>query len=555
MAMNRRGMLGGVAAGGLWAVQAGTALAGISPAGIAHWVRRRVPPAHKLNPFHHPAPEGPVIQTSSGRVRGHSEGTISIFKGIPYGAPTGGANRFLPPKRPTPWKGVKEAVAYGLSCPQPNFPILAEDKGSLADSPQGEDCLVLNVWTPAMPSRLPVMVWFHGGGYTVGAASAPWYDGAALAARHGVVVVTVNHRLNVFGFLDLTSIGGDAFAGSGNAGMLDCVAALEWVRNNISGFGGDPDNVTIFGESGGAGKVSTLMAMPAAKGLFHRAIAESGAALKHIPRQAAARSTKALLDQLGLQAGDIGKLQALPTETILAAMGKLRPPANFGPVVDGHAIPADPWDPAAPELSADIPFMTGSNLTEITFFADTPLDPIDDATLHQKIKSYLRTDDAGADKQIALCRESDPTRDNTLVYQLVTSEYWMRSSVLLQAERKAALGRAPVYVYQFNWLSPARGGKLHCPHGAEIPFAFNNLDKAPELVGSGAVQDALAGQMSAAWTAFARTGNPNVDELPRWPAYDGDRRAVMVFDNETRVELDPGGRQRASIAALKASQA
>ena len=554
--IDRRRMLGGAAAGGLIAAHAGMALAKISLKGIGHRAGGKGPKGHAPGPEHGAAARvQPVVQTVGGRVRGSSDGTVASFKGIPYGAPTGGANRFMPPRPREPWAGVREATSFGLICPQPNFPILAEEKGSLAEGPQGEDCLVLNVWTPQLTGRRPVMVWYHGGGYAVGAGSAPWYDGAALAARHDVVVVTVNHRLNVFGFLDLTSIGGAAAAGSGNAGMLDCVAALAWVRDNIAGFGGDPGNVTIFGESGGAGKVSTLMAMPSAKGLFHRAIAQSGAALRHNTSDAAARATQGLFAQLGLNPGDIAALQALPTQTILEAMGKMRPPGNFGPVVDGSSIPAHPFDPSAPAMSADVPFLTGSNLTESTFFGDTPLEPIDDATLHQKVKTYVRTDDAGADRLIGLFRRTDPSRSNTLVYQLISSEYWMRSGVLVQAERKAALSRAKVYVYQFNRLSPARGGILNSPHGSEIPFAFANIDKAPEISGTGPVQDGLVDQMSAAWTAFARTGDPNVEQLPYWPAYDGGERAVMVFDNQTRVELDPGGAGRVAIATLKSTQA
>jgi para-nitrobenzyl esterase len=399
-----------------------------------------------------------------------------------------------------------------------------------------------------------VMVWFHGGGYSVGGGSAPWYDGHNLAAHQGAVVVTINHRLNVFGFLYLDELAGEAFAGSGNAGMLDCVAALRWVRDNIARFGGDPGNVTIFGESGGAGKVSTLMAMPSARGLFHRAIAESGAALKHATRDQATKAAHALLDALGLQPADLGRLQSLPVEDVLAAMGKVRLPGAFNPVVDGVAIPHDPFDPTAPMASADVPFMTGSNLTEATFFPDTPLDPLDDAALLGHVKSYTHTDDAGAARLVAVYRAENPGRDNVFVYQLIASDYWMRWGVLLQAERKAALRRAPVYVYQFNRMSPARGGKLHCPHGSEIPYAFDNLSTAPDLVGPPARGQALANRMSAAWVAFARTGDPSVAGGLHWPAYGAERR-VMVFDDHSRVETDPGGKGRAAIAALKRGQA
>jgi para-nitrobenzyl esterase len=502
-----------------------------------------------------PSGTGPVVETTSGKVQGFTQGPVAVFRAIPYGAPTSGANRFRAPQPVQPWKGVRAATEWGSVCPQAVSPILQEASGSLLQTPQGEDCLTLAVWTsqPGGHEKLPVMVWYHGGGYAVGGGAAPWYDGARLAARQGVVVVTVTHRLNVFGFLDLENIGGEAFAGSGNAGMLDCARALAWVRDNISAFGGDPGRVTIFGESGGAGKVSTLMAMPAARGLFHRAIAESGAAIRHSTPDQSERSAKALLDQLGVAPSDLGKLQAMPAQDIVKAMGAVR--ANFGPVTDGKVVPAHPFDPGAPLISADVPFMTGSNLTESTFFPDTPLEPLDEAQLLDRVKRYTRTDDKTAAALVSLYAEEHPTRSRTFVYQLISSDFWMRSTVLTQAERKAAMGRAPAYVYQFNWLSPARDGKLHCPHGTEIPFAFDNLDKAPELTGGPNSFQILADKMSAAWAAFARDGYPHADSLPRWPAYQEGERAVMVFDQECGVALDPGSRARIAIGRIKGQQA
>ena len=545
--IDRRTALGGAAL--LWTGAAGAAAAKASAAGALHWVGRQLSPKH-------PAAAAPVVDTQYGKLAGAQEDGFAVFRGVPYGAPTGGANRFRPPRKPEPWRGVREATAFGSISPQPLFPVIPEENDSEAHEPQGEDCLLLNVWTPKVgPGKRPVMVWFHGGGYTVGGGSAPWYYGHRLAARHDVVVVTINHRLNLFGFLYLAELD-PSFQDAGNVGMQDCVAALEWVQGNISAFGGDPGNVTIFGESGGAGKVSCLMAMPSAKGLFHRAVAESGAALKIATPDQATAGAKAVLSKLGLGPTDIGKLQAMPfAEVLKAAAGG--PGLGAGPVADGRSIPANPFDPGAPAISAEVPFMTGSNLTESTFFTDTPLDPLDEQALHDHVKRYTRVDDGAADGLIALYRNQHPARDNTFLYHLISSEYWMRTGVLQQAERKAAQARAPVYVYQFNRLAAARGGKLHCPHGSEIPYVFDNIASAPELTGTDPAGQILADKMSQAWVAFARHGDPNggVAPIPYWRPYDVAARAVMIFDDECRLELDPDGRGRAAIAAIKAQQA
>ena len=511
------------------------------------WMRSKTPQGGS-------AATGPVVDTRDGKIAGEQLQGCVAFRGVPYGAPTGGSNRFRPPQPRAPWPGVRDASRFGNISPQPSGPIIAEEIDSEAHEPQGEDCLLLNVWTPqAGPGRRPVMVWFHGGGYAVGGGSAPWYRGERLASRHDVVLVSINHRLNVFGFLYLGDLN-PAFAGVANVGMLDCVAALEWVRDNISAFGGDPGNVTIFGESGGAGKVSCLMGMPAARGLFHRAVAESGGALKLGRPEQATATAKAMLDKLGIAATDTAKLQSLPMEQIIKAT-----PAGFqsmAPIVDGRSIPRDPFDPAAPEFSADVPFMTGSNLTESTFFLDTPLDPLNEDELHAHVKSYCNVDDTTAHQLVALYRQEHPSRDNVFLYQLISSEYWMRTTVLTQAERKTALGRAPAYVYQFNRLSPARGGKLHCPHGSEIPYVFDNIASAKEITGDNAAAQVLADRMSAAWVAFARHGDPNMGPaaLPYWPPYSAGSRAVMVLDDECRLEIDPDGRCRMAVAAIKAQQ-
>jgi para-nitrobenzyl esterase len=500
---------------------------------------------------------GPVAQTTAGKVRGFMNGPVHVFKGIPYAASTAGENRFAPPRKRESWSGIRAALELGAKAPQNPTPgLLPEEAVSLSNEPMSEDCLHLNVWTAGLRDgrKRPVMVWFHGGGYSSGSGGNTRYEGSNLATRQGIVLVTVNHRLNIFGHLYLGEIAGEAFADSGNVGMLDIVAALEWVRDNITEFGGDPGNVTIFGESGGGGKVSTLMAMPAAQGLFHRAIVQSGVALRQATRQSATETAKQILKQLGVEPSEAAKLRSIPQAELLAAFGAMRPPPRFTPVVDGRSLPRHPFDPTAPEISANVPLIVGSNATEVTFFADTPLEPIDEATLHERVKRYTRTDDAEAEKLIALYRKSRPKITTEHLYQLIASDYWMTADLVTQAERKAAAGKAPVYVYYFEWPSPVRGGKLRSVHSVEIPFVFDNVHLAEPLVGKGADQAALARTLSSTWARFARSGNPNGKGLPSWPAYNSNTRGVMIFDKVSRVVNDPNREERLAIAAIKARQ-
>jgi len=494
-----------------------------------------------------PSPS-PVAETVSGKVRGYADGAVLVFKGVRYGADTGGDNRWKPPRKPAPWAGVQDATAYGFQSPQPRGgPSLPEVWTELGREPMSEDCLFLNVWTPALTGRRPVVVWFHGGGYTSGSGAMSWFDGTRLARRRDLVVVTVNHRLNVFGHLYLGEAGGADYADSGNAGMLDCVAALEWVRDNISAFGGDPGRVTIFGQSGGAGKVSTLMGMVPAKGLFHRALAMSGNALHAASRDEAAAQTRAWMGRMGL---GMDQLRRLSVEELVSNIGK---GAGGGPVVDGRVYPRASFDGAASPLSADVPFVIGSTATEVTFMETTPLYPMGDAELRTRLERYLHAGAGEVERQIALYRRTRPDVPNTLLHHIIASDYWLTADQALQAERKAAQAAAPAYLYFLQVESTARDGRLHTPHALDIPYFFDNLGYGRAFAGEG--DQRLADAMSASLAAFAATGDPNAPGLPSWPKYDAATRPVMILDHAPRVENDPRREERLAAAALKAGGA
>jgi para-nitrobenzyl esterase len=500
---------------------------------------------------------GATIETTAGKVRGTSQGKVSAFKGIPYGASTAGSMRFMLPANPQPWTGVRDAFDLGHRSPQNPSTLIPEVAAVDSGEPMGEDCLCLNVWTPGVGAghKRPVMVWLHGGGFSNGSGGYTIYDGANLAARHDVVTITVNHRLNAFGYLFLADLGGEKYINSSNLGMLDIVLALEWVRDNISAFGGDPGNVTIFGQSGGGRKVSTLMAMPSAKGLFHRAIVESGASPRGVPHDDANKSTESFLAKLGLKPDQVDQLQKLPMDQILAGMAGGGPGGNavfrMEPVVDGRTLPANPFDPVATDISANVPLLIGSTRTEVGFFPGTPLDPIDEAALHTRVKQSLRSDDAAADRVIVAYRKDQPNISNIDIALELASDLFAWNTSLTEAERKAALGKAPAYMYYFTWNSPVREGKLKAFHTLEIPFIFDNVDAGSSMTGTGQDRYALEDKMSSAWVAFARTGNPNCKGLPNWPAYDAKQRATMFFDNECKLVDDPRPEARLALSSFR----
>ena len=486
----------------------------------------------------------PIVETSAGKVRGTAVDGVKIFKGISYGGTTAGKNRFMPPTKPAAWTAVRDALAYGSSAPQ----ISANGRGPAGSPGESEDCLVLNVFTPELTGgrNRPVMVWLHGGGFATGSGSGPIIDGTNMARSGDVVVVSINHRLNVFGFTYLGEQAGSDFALSGGVGMLDIVAALEWVRENIGRFGGDPNLVTIFGQSGGGRKVATLMSMPGAKGLYHRAIIESGAVLRLTTQEDAVHTTELLLGELELKPGQVRELQTVPFERLLAANAAvykkitMREPGMVAnsPMIDGRALPSHPWDPAAPSLSAGIPLLIGWAHTEETLY-DRPTPEklnLDEAGLRQRAAKQLGGD---PDRVIAAFRKAHPEATPWDLYILIATEHPRGAYTRELAKRKALQASAPVFLYRFDWETPEGGGHMRSPHTIEIQFVFNNIKIAGPLISKMPEAYTLADKVSAAWVAFARTGNPNTAKLPKWPAYSVKSRDTMLFNNENRVAQDP----------------
>jgi para-nitrobenzyl esterase len=524
------------------------------------------------------ASPGPVVETGAGRIRGTVDRGVRIFKGVPYGASTAGTNRFMPPVAPAPWSGVRDAIAYGPRAPQPFRPMIPEIGDALTGSgPMDEDCLRVNVWTSATGNgRRPVMVWFHGGGQRTGSGNSIFYDGAALARNHDVVVVTVTHRLNAFAHLWLAGVpaAGERFGQTSNLGLLDLVAALRWVRDNIAQFGGDPGNVTIFGQSGGGGKTAMLTAMPAAKGLFHRAIIMStlaDTAITGLEPDRAVEAAELLLSRLGIRPVDAARLQQLPPEQIVAALtsggvaggqaGQAGPAADISlryvPVVDGRTLPRHPFEPDASEISATVPIMCGSNECEGIPYGNPndaywTSEPTEAAGLREQVKRMLRVGDADADRLIAVYRTNRP-RDSfgDLAAIMAGDNSALRLSSYVIAERKFAQGKAAVFMYYFPWRSPVRNGKLRSMHCMEIPFFFDHVDDVQFMTGTGRERHALAAKMAGAFAAFARSGNPNHSGLPNWPVFDPTKRATMVFDAEPRMVNDPHGEERRAMQAIR----
>ncbi len=512
-----------------------------------------------------------VVDTTAGKVRGFTRNGIYTFKGVPYADDAGGAGRFAAPAKPRPWSGVRSAMYYGPTCPQAARTGWKNDENAFLfqwdDGQAGEDCLRVNLWTPGVNdgAKRPVMVWLHGGGWTAGSGQEqPAYNGENLSRRGNVVVVGLNHRLNMLGYLNLAAFS-DRYASSVSAGVLDLVASLEWVRDNIANFGGDPGNVLIFGQSGGGGKVSTLMSMPMAKGLFHKAVVESGSTLRLGDLGASEKLGAEVVAQLGLNKSTIGKIEAVPYAQLLAAgdaaIKKLQPnpPAGgigmptvrstaprmgFSPVVDGKIVTRHPFDPDAPDISSGVPMIIGTVLNEMSPSMSNPA--LESMTEDDVRKRAAERYGDRSGMVVDAYRKAYP---DVKPVELLSRMFSVRTNAVTQAERKAALNAAPAYMYLFAWQTPVLDGRPRAFHCSEIPFVFNNADVSAFATGGTAEARALAEKVSDAWIHFARTGDPNHSGLPNWPKYSASAGPVMIFDKTCEVKNDPDRDLRKVVAS------
>jgi para-nitrobenzyl esterase len=500
-------------------------------------------------------PMTPVVQTASGRVRGVVRFGVNQFWGVPYAASTAGPNRFMPPMKPAPWTGLRDCFEVGHRSPQDADGPISEVFALDRQEPMGEDCLNINVFTPGLGAgNRPVMVWLHGGGFAGGSGNWLLYEGTNLARKEDVVVVSVTHRLNLFGFLYLAGLGGgDRWANSSNVGMQDVVAALGWIKENIAAFGGNPSNVTTFGQSGGGSKVTTLMAMPSATGLMHRAIAMSGAQVRGATRENATRAAEQFLGKLGLKTNQLDRLQQFTWQQLQEAFfsePRIQGLAG-GPVVDGRSLPRDQWAPDAPAVSADVPLMMGSTETEDAWSDPPPSLQMPEDEMLTRVRRIVRNDDAKARELVALYRKTHAGISNTDVYLIMNADNTRRANAQLLSELKTAQGKAPAYLYFFNWRSPVHKGQMKAYHTLDIPFAFYNIDQAASMTGAMQNRYALAHKMSAAFAAFARSGNPNHADLPMWPAFNARTYPTMIFGNDTKVVNDPNREERLALKAIR----
>ena len=501
----------------------------------------------------------PVVDTAYGRIAGSRQSGVVAFRGIPYGAPTSGDRRFRPPEPPEPWTGTRSATAFGPSSPptltdadnrhfrrSPTWRVYA---GYDQDLPYSEDCLRLNVWTPAPDEgRRPVVVWLHGGGFSWGSGSSRLTTGDALARRHGLVVVSVNHRLGILGYLHLAAAAGSEWAGSGVAGLLDLRLALEWVRDHIGAFGGDPGNVTIAGHSGGGAKVACLLALPSARGLFRRAIIQSGPVLLRTVDDLEAEETAA---RVLVEAGGLARLRRRPVGEVT----RIGAPYRFRPVVDRVHLTEHPFDPVAAASAAGVSLLIGTTLDDAALFKfdqEPWFASLDADGLREQVATHHSTGLGDhADRVVAAFSDRSPDASPAELLVAISTAR-LRERTELVVRRKLAASAAPVYVYRFDYAAPmpadtAFAGKPMSPHGLELPFVFDVAHRTP-LAGCDPLRVGLAHEMSARWAAFAATGVPGGG----WPEYDLERRPTMVFDRRTTVVDDPDRTERELLAAATA---
>jgi para-nitrobenzyl esterase len=483
-----------------------------------------------------------TAETAYGKVQGIDNAGIKIFKGIPYGASTGGSNRFMPPKKPTPWKGVRECIGCGPVCPQTRADLRSDYAQMImwdrhvGDGAMGENCLVLNVWTPGVDqARRAVLVSFHGGGFATGSGNFPGYDGAQLARFGDVVVVTINHRLAAYGYTHLADLGAPPeFASAGVCGVMDMTASLEWVRDNIAHFGGDPSRVMIFGQSGGGAKTTTMLAVPAAKGLFHRAAIQSGSLIRFTAKDRASESAEKLLAKLGIPKNRIADIQKVSWQQLLEAQtAAMADRAAFAPVLDGKYLPHHAFDPTAPAESANVPIIISTTLEDAALSL-TNFD-LDDAGMMKILND--RFNGKGAEI-IELYRNFYPNKPAFLVQAQAFTDAGGRRNATLQAELKHKQGAAPAYLYLWAWATGGYDGKFGAVHGIDVSASFYNVRDQTVNCGDAAGK-AMAERLASTWVAFAKTGDPNNAKIPHWEPYNPDTRPTMVFDSHMALMHDP----------------
>jgi para-nitrobenzyl esterase len=502
------------------------------------------------------APMTTVAELQSGKVRGARRAGVTIFKGIPYGEPAGGAQRFRPPRKTQGWSGVRDALEFGEVCPQDvkaSQPDPSTIFGQMFEADPsmlhvGEDCLSLNVWTPGVDAeQRPVMVWLHGGGFARGCGSTPLIDGSRLSARGNAVIVTLNHRLNVFGHLYLGEFDSE-YEHSGNSGMHDIVLALEWVRDNIAAFGGDPGNVTIFGESGGGGKVLAMLSMPAACGLFHRAIVQSGPFVHANTRERSAKTAHALLAELGLTKATLSQIETVPwprmVEASLATEAKMQGvrilDGSMGcwqPMIDERDLPHHPGDPRSHALFPDVPLVIGTTKDELAMHFSI-LPNFASLSLEEAGQICAMVSGEPMADALAFYRELRPDEPPGYLMTGLLGDLGAWYPTVRLTEGRSTAARAPVFHYVLGWETPVLGGCFRSPHALDIPLMFDNVERTRAFVGDGPQPQTVADAMSESWLAFARSGVPDNTLIPSWPTYSTTRRTSMVFDVKSEVVED-----------------